>query len=46
MILLVGDVVQEIEAGVAFDVLPDEYCCSVCESPKTYFKSMILAINA
>ena len=42
----VGDVVQEIEAGVAFDDLPDKYCCSVCESLKTYFKSMILAINA
>lgn len=32
-----GDVIQGIEKGVLFNDLPEEYCCSLCESPKEEF---------
>ena len=32
-----GDVTQGIKKGVLFKDLPEEYCCSLCESPKKYF---------
>jgi rubredoxin len=32
-----GDVIQGIEKGVLFKDLPENYCCSLCESPKTNF---------
>ena len=32
-----GDIQQEIEPGVAFEDLPEDYLCSLCESPKTEF---------
>ncbi len=32
-----GDVIQGIEKGVLFKDLPEEYCCSLCDSPKTNF---------
>jgi rubredoxin len=32
-----GDVTQGIEKGVLFKDLPEEYCCSLCESPKNNF---------
>jgi rubredoxin len=32
-----GDVAQGIEKGVLFEDLPADYCCSLCESPKSNF---------
>ena len=32
-----GDVIQGIEKGVLFNDLPEEYCCSLCESSKENF---------
>lgn len=32
-----GDVVQGIPTGVLFKDLPEDYCCSLCESPKSNF---------
>ena len=32
-----GDVIQGIEKGVLFKDLPEDYCCSLCESPKINF---------
>jgi rubredoxin len=32
-----GDVSQGIEKGVLFKDLPEDYCCSLCESPKINF---------
>jgi len=32
-----GDVVRGIEKGVLFNDLPDDYCCPLCESPKSSF---------
>lgn len=36
-----GDVTQGIEKGVLFENLPEDYCCSLCESPKNYFKNYL-----
>jgi rubredoxin len=33
-----GDVAQGIEKGVLFIDLPDGYCCSLCESPKSNYR--------
>ncbi len=38
-----GDKIQEIPKDVLFKDLPEEYCCSLCESPKINF--IELAIN-
>jgi rubredoxin len=32
-----GDVTQGIEKGLFFKDLPEDYCCSLCESPKNNF---------
>ena len=32
-----GDVTQGIEKGVLFKDLPEDYCCSLCEAPKSNF---------
>ena len=32
-----GDISQGIEKGVLFKDLPEDYCCSLCESPKINF---------
>lgn len=32
-----GDFTQGIEKGVLFKDLPEEYCCSLCEAPKSSF---------
>ncbi len=32
-----GDAVQNIAKGVLFEDLPDDYCCSLCEAPKSNF---------
>lgn len=32
-----GDTIQGIEKGVLFKDLPEDYCCSLCESPKINF---------
>jgi rubredoxin len=34
-----GDMTQEIEKGVLFKDLPEEYHCSLCEAPKNIFIS-------
>ena len=31
------EIIQEIEKGVLFKNLPQDYCCSLCESPKINF---------
>lgn len=33
----VGDPDSNIEAGTAFEDLPDTYVCPVCEAPKSEF---------
>lgn len=32
-----GDVIQGIEKGILFQDLPEDYCCSLCESPKNSY---------
>lgn len=39
-----GDEVAEIEAGVEFTELPQSFCCSLCDAPKSDFKKTILEI--
>jgi rubredoxin len=36
-----GDVTQGIEKGVLFQNLPEDYCCSLCESPKNNFTNYL-----
>ncbi len=35
-----GEIENGINAGVLFDVLPQTYCCPLCEAPKTDFKKI------
>jgi rubredoxin len=35
-----GDLAQGIIAGTNFALLPDTYCCALCESPKNTFKTI------
>jgi rubredoxin len=35
-----GDIEQGIEKGVLFKDLPEEYCCSLCEAPKSKFVAL------
>ncbi len=35
-----GDIFQNIEAGIAFENLPKDYKCGVCEEPKANFKNL------
>lgn len=37
-----GDHEQDIAIGVKFDDLPEAYCCSLCEAPKSNFKRIIV----
>ena len=39
-----GDTIQGIKQDVLFQNLPEDYCCSLCETPKTSFVE--LTINA
>lgn len=32
-----GDLLAGIKPGISFDQLPDNYCCQVCENPKSTF---------
>jgi rubredoxin len=38
-----GDSTQGIEKGVLFQDLPQDYCCSLCEAPKSSFTTLIEA---
>ncbi|MEL6195326.1 MAG: rubredoxin, partial [Bacteroidota bacterium] len=33
-----GDALNQIEAGVPFEQLPDTYTCPICETPKSGFR--------
>lgn len=35
-----GDILAEIAAGTTFNNLHEDYCCQVCESPKSTFKTV------
>ena len=35
-----GDPDQEIPKGIKFEYLPADYCCSLCEAPKSSFKKI------
>ncbi|WP_163714431.1 rubredoxin [Mangrovibacterium lignilyticum] len=35
-----GDLLAEIPAGTSFQALPDDYCCQLCESPKSVFTEL------
>ncbi|MCF8715296.1 rubredoxin [Joostella atrarenae] len=35
-----GDLTQDIPANTAFEQLPNEYCCSLCEAPKAAMKRL------
>lgn len=37
-----GDILNGIEAGIEFKNLPENYCCSTCEAPKSEFKEVIV----
>jgi len=36
-----GDVTQDIEKGVSFQDLPIDYCCSLCDSPKSSYTLLL-----
>ncbi|MEO9893888.1 rubredoxin [Aurantibacter sp.] len=40
-----GDITANIDAGTAFENLPDNYCCSVCETSKDEFKSIEIQLH-
>ncbi len=40
-----GNEAQGIAATTAFGDLPDDYVCSICDSPKSSFKAIIMEIN-
>ncbi|MRI00190.1 rubredoxin [Kriegella sp. EG-1] len=40
-----GDYTANINAGTAFESLPDNYCCSVCETTKDEFKSIEIQLH-
>jgi len=42
---LAGDARLGISPGMPFAELPDTYCCSVCEAPKTAFNKTSLVIS-
>jgi rubredoxin len=37
-----GDNSQGIEKGVLFKDLPEDYCCPLCEAPKTNYKDYLV----
>lgn len=40
-----GDLLNDIPAGVAFEDLPDSYCCPTCETHKREFKTLEVEVN-
>lgn len=40
-----GDLLNGIPAGVAFEDLPDSYCCPTCETHKREFKTLEVEVN-
>ena len=38
-----GDISQNIAPGTAFKKLPEDYCCSLCESPKSRFAQKVIS---
>jgi len=36
----IGDIQQGIASGVSFESLPENYCCPLCETEKTFFKKV------
>jgi rubredoxin len=40
-----GDESQNIPKGLLFTNLPETYCCSLCEAPKSNFKILEIAVN-
>ena len=41
-----GDLTQNIEPGIPFNNLPDDYKCSLCDAPKSNYKKKILERKA
>ncbi|MFM9826779.1 rubredoxin [Flavobacterium sp.] len=39
-----GDVIQGIPKDVLFKDLPEDYCCSLCESPKINFAELVINV--
>lgn len=42
----IGDLVNNIPAGIDFKDLTDDYCCSLCESPKSSFERITLEVTS
>jgi rubredoxin len=40
-----GDPSQNIEKGTLFQDLPQEYCCALCESPKSKFRKLVEKVS-
>ena len=40
-----GDQMSDITAGTAFNDLPENYCCSVCDTPKSEMQEVTLVEN-
>ena len=38
---VIGDVVTGIPAGTPFETLSDDYCCPLCEGPKTGYEKIV-----
>jgi rubredoxin len=41
-----GDSKAKIPAGISFDFLPEDYCCPVCDSPKSDFSPIEFTVSA
>lgn len=41
---LYGDETSGIKPGITFNELPEDYCCSVCDAPKSNFKVSELVV--
>lgn len=39
-----GDIIQDIPKDVLFKDLPEDYCCSLCESPKINFAELVINV--
>lgn len=39
-----GDTIQGITKNILFEDLPEDYCCSLCESPKNNFIELIINV--
>lgn len=40
-----GDTTSGIQLGTTFEQLPDSYCCSVCEAPKSDFEQLLFELH-